>query len=394
VIINSYREYKNSLNYYKSIECLPLLQEGVVYHCSLNDAKRRNLARQAINKTFLRWKEIARPHIIHVGVTTCCNLSCPACALGTGDLGRPLMHLDYSIFCRMVDELRDSLLFMLFWDWGEPFLHPRLWDMIEYVNKSQIMSVTSTNLSMNLDDRSIEKIVTCGLNHLIVCIEGATQEVHESYRRGSQLDIVLDNFRRIVAAKDRFSSHYPMIEIRTLATRQNETQLSQLLDLASDYGAQMYSVKTFRPFDYRGHNLDQQVVPTNKLLARYEYKNDVPNADGRIQEKMVFNCGKPFYAPTLNSDGNLAFCSYVDQPEEIFGDIREGFSNVWEQRSSRLKRLNFGKMEGTYTCKKCYFRNFHKPTVRCTIPLDSFPPALTLEKRMTKEEFLELLNEE
>ncbi len=87
MVINTYREYKNSLNYYRNIESLPLLQEGVVYYCPLSDAKRRNLARQAINKTFLRWKEIAKPHIIHVGVTTCCNLSCPACALGTGDLG-------------------------------------------------------------------------------------------------------------------------------------------------------------------------------------------------------------------------------------------------------------------------------------------------------------------
>lgn len=254
------------------------------------------------------------------------------------------MHLDYPVFCRMVDELRDSLLFMLFWDWGEPFLHPRLLDMIEYVNRSQIMSVTSTNLSMKLNDRTIEKIVTCGLSHLIICIEGATQEVHESYRRGSQLNIVLDNFKRIVAAKNRFNSPYPMIEIRTLATRQNETHLSQLLDLASDYGAQMYSVKTFRPFDYRGHNLDQHVVPTNKLLARYKYKNDVSSSAGRLLEEMKFNCGKPFYAPTLNSDGNLAFCSYVDQPEEIFGDIRESFSKVWDQGSSRLKRLDFGRL--------------------------------------------------
>jgi len=394
MVINTYREYKNSLNYYRNIESLPLLQEGVVYHCPLSDAKRRNLARQAINKTFLRWKEIAKPHIIHVGVTTCCNLSCPACALGTGDLGRPIMHLDYPVFCRMVDELRDSLLFMLFWDWGEPFLHPRLLDMIEYVNRSQIMSVTSTNLSMKLNDRTIEKIVTCGLSHLIICIEGATQEVHESYRRGSQLNIVMDNFKRIVAAKNKFNSSYPMIEIRTLATRQNETHLSQLLDLASDYGAQMYSVKTFRPFDYRGHNLDQHVVPTNKLLARYKYKNDVPSAAGRLLEETNFNCGKPFYAPTLNSDGNLAFCSYVDQPEEIFGDIRESFSKVWDQGSSRLKRLDFGNKEGTHTCKKCYFRNLHKPTVRCTIPLGDFPSGLTLEKCMTKEEFLELLNEE
>ena len=81
MIINTWQRYNNALRHYRKMNRFPLVQEGVVYHCPLDDAKRRNLARQAVNKKLLFWKEIARPHIIHVGVTTHCNLSCPACAL-------------------------------------------------------------------------------------------------------------------------------------------------------------------------------------------------------------------------------------------------------------------------------------------------------------------------
>jgi len=388
------RSYRSSLAGYRQLTSLPLTQEGVVYHCPLAASTRRNLARQSINKSLLRWIEIADPHILHVGVTTHCNLSCPSCPVGVGALGRPAEHLDFETYRRTVDELRGSLLFMLFWDWGEPFLHPQLLDMIAHAKRSRIMTVSSTNLSMKLTKNTVDRIVTCGLDHLIVCIEGAEQEIHETYRRGSRLALLLSNLERIAAAKSRLDSIYPMIEVRTLASRHNESSLARVLAMASDFGAQLYSLKNLRPFDYRGHDWDHEMVPRNPRLARYKYaKGGEPHASRRLAESGEFNCGKPFYAPTLNSDGKLAFCSYATEPGELFGDVAGGFSRVWSKRSSRFKRLEFGRREGTRACLDCFFRIVHSPTVLHTVPLGDFPPDLSLLNPMTREEFLELLEE-
>ncbi len=391
---HSYRHYREARTHYDQMDTFSTTHEGVVYHCPLDKKKRINLARQSVNKQFLPWLELANPHIVHVGVTTYCNLSCPACPVGIGELGRPSEHLKFDTYCKMVDELRGSLLFLLFWDWGEPFLHPHLFEMISHANKSQIRTVTSTNLSMKLTDVKIEEIITSGLDHLIVCIDGIDQTAHQAYRRGSRLHQLLENLEGIVSAKTRSNSLYPMIEIRTLATRQNEKQFSRILQLAEEIGAQMYSVKNVRPFDFRGRNLDHEIVPKNPALARYDYTDETsPDPQNRLPGTGKFNCGKPFYAPTLNSDGNLVFCSYVDRDEEIYGDISKSFSKIWKHKSSRRKRMIFGRLEGTQTCEKCFFRVVHRPTVPCTVPLDDFPPGLSLENKLTKEEFLTLVEQ-
>jgi MoaA/NifB/PqqE/SkfB family radical SAM enzyme len=93
------------------------------------------LALQHINRPLLKYFESSYPHILNVWVTTCCNLCCPACSTGKASLGRPREHLNFDFYRRTVDTLRDHLLFMLFWDWGEPLLHPRLPEMIAHAKK-------------------------------------------------------------------------------------------------------------------------------------------------------------------------------------------------------------------------------------------------------------------
>jgi len=55
----------------------------------------------------------------------------PGLSAGYG-LERPVGDMDPALFRRLVDELRGSLLAMLFWDWGEPFFNPASYEMIRY----------------------------------------------------------------------------------------------------------------------------------------------------------------------------------------------------------------------------------------------------------------------
>ena len=98
---------------------LPILQEGVYYHCPLDLRKRHNLALQRVEGRGRLRFDFSFPHILHVGVTTYCNLRCPACPTGTRALGRPRQHLEYHVFARRVDELRPG------WEWSASTL---TWD--------------------------------------------------------------------------------------------------------------------------------------------------------------------------------------------------------------------------------------------------------------------------
>lgn len=373
--------YRNRLAELRAQEFFCIRQERLIYPCLLNESKRRNLAR----------KSEALPHILHVGVTTCCNLNCPACPTGTESLGRPKEHLDFDLFCRTIDSLRGSLLFMLFWDWGEPFLHPKLPEMIEYAGRSGIRAIISTNGNVNCSDEKIEQLICARPSTVVVCVDGADQETYESYRCGGQLATVLQTIRRLVETRDRLEQNLPLIEFRSLATRGTENQLPELLKLAQESGADLFSVKTLRPFDYRSAEVDGALVPENEVLARYEYKDHAPDAGGRkaLVSEGPLTCGKPLRAPTLNSDGTLAFCSYAQQENEFFGNLKNrSFSKVWKNSVSRDRRQNFLEGGGSRTCRTCYFRSNPSPTILHQVPLHQLPDGIEAEVPQTPEEFL------
>ena len=142
-------DYLHHLKQFHGMDSFPIRQEGVLYHCPLDFRKRHNLALQQLGRRYPDRVGRSLPHILHVGVTTLCNLRCPACPTGTKALGRPAEHLDFDLYARTVDELRGALLFTLFWDWGEPLMHPRLADMIAHAAKSGIRTVVSTSGTIN-----------------------------------------------------------------------------------------------------------------------------------------------------------------------------------------------------------------------------------------------------
>ena len=369
----------------------PICQERLIYHCSLNKKKRWNLARQVINQSFLRFVELSRPHILHVGVTTRCNLKCPACPTGTDVLGRAGEDLDFDLFCRTVDDLRDSLMFMLFWDWGEPMLHPKLSEMIEYAGKSAIRTVISTNGNVVYSPEKLEKLVRARPSTIIVCVDGADQETYETYRTGGRLETVVQTIRKLAEAKKRLGQPEPLIEFRVLATKGTETQMPELLKLAQESGADLFSVKTLRPYNYRGDSVDDALVPEREALSRYRYKEDDRRREYRegVVSTGPLTCAKPLYAPTLNSDGTLAFCSYAQAENEYFGSLKEQpFDELWRGRRHRSRCRGFLKAAGTSSCRTCYFRSEPQPTILHQVPLVSLPVGIEVEKPESPEEFL------
>jgi MoaA/NifB/PqqE/SkfB family radical SAM enzyme len=385
------RDYHRRLGELRAMETFPIQQERLIYPCPLNESKRRNLARQAVNRPLLKFAELSRPHILHVGVTTFCNLHCPACPTGTDSLGRTKEHLDFDLFCRTIDSLRGSLLFVLFWDWGEPFLHPKLPEMIEHAGRSGIRTVISTNGNVKWSDEKIEQLIRARPSTVVVCVDGADQPTYETYRRGGQLETVLQTISRLVDTRQRLEQSLPLIEFRSLATKGTEHQMPELLKLAQESGADLFSVKTLRPFDYRKAEVDGALVPENEALARYEYEGRKPDADARkaFVSEGPLTCGKPLYAPTLNSDGTLAFCSYAQQENEFFGNLKGlSFSNVWKNASSRFRRINFLQSGGTASCRTCYFRSEPAPTIIYQVPLRPLPDGIEVEAPQTTGEFL------
>jgi radical SAM protein with 4Fe4S-binding SPASM domain len=92
-----------------------------------------------------------------------------------------------------------------------------------------------------MDEGRIEELVTGGLDHLIVSIDGTTQDVYETYRKGASLDRVLKNVSMLVKARERLGSKDPLLEFKFIIFDHNRHQLKDAEKLAGDLGFDKFS---------------------------------------------------------------------------------------------------------------------------------------------------------
>ena len=95
--------------------------------------------------------------------TTSCNLRCPECPSGLRSFTRPIGMLQENLFKKTIDELSDTLLYLIFYFQGEPYLHPKFLDLVKYASQKKIHTATSTNAHY-LTDENARKTVESGLD--------------------------------------------------------------------------------------------------------------------------------------------------------------------------------------------------------------------------------------
>ena len=72
------------------------------------------------------------PLSLSIEPTTSCNLRCPECPSGLGSFTRPTGMLEPSLFRKVIDELHDTLMYLLFYFQGEPYLHPQFLELVQF----------------------------------------------------------------------------------------------------------------------------------------------------------------------------------------------------------------------------------------------------------------------
>ena len=91
------------------------------------------------------------PTRLIVEPASACNLRCPYCLTGAGDVGRPRALMTLELYRRLLDELGDYLFEMELFHWGEPLLNPHVYDMLEMASARGIATTVNTNLAVPFD---------------------------------------------------------------------------------------------------------------------------------------------------------------------------------------------------------------------------------------------------
>ena len=119
------------------------------------------------------------PLLLTFEATNVCNLHCPYCFTGDGQIGRKRTMMPMDMYQRLIDELGDYALLIDFYNWGEPLLNKNIYEMVGLASGRGISTIISTNFSVTFDQKRAEKLVNSGLAILGAGIDGASQETYE-----------------------------------------------------------------------------------------------------------------------------------------------------------------------------------------------------------------------
>lgn len=186
----------------------------------------------------------ANPIIANIDPSNVCNLHCPFCPVGAGELEhQPRGYMPLELYERVMEHLGAYLIYLELYRYGEPLLNPDIIPMLNLASHEfRIRTSISSNFSKPLSDDFLAGLIEGGLYRLTIAADDVEQSFYEQYRKGGNLDIVLDNLERLHRLRVKNKSPYPKIIWQTLIFRFNESRLDHIKSFVGKFG-----VDVFRP---------------------------------------------------------------------------------------------------------------------------------------------------
>jgi radical SAM protein with 4Fe4S-binding SPASM domain len=257
------------------------------------------------------------------------------------------MGLD--VYKSIIDDMESNLLLLVLWDWGEPFMHPQLPDMIEYASTRDIRTVTSTNAHFLNNDAYIERILSSGLSTLIVAIDSLHDESYRVYRRKGSLDKAIVGLQNIIRIKKKLGSG-TCIALRMVIMKQNEHEVASLRKLAKEIGADRFVVKTLNP-SCGSTSMDGELLPKNPKYRRFRHDR---YTDQRIHIETM--CRRVWWMANILSNGDVVPCTYDYDSSMKVGNVKERpFREIWNSPAYRkLRERIYKEKDSIEKCHNCW----------------------------------------
>jgi radical SAM protein with 4Fe4S-binding SPASM domain len=283
------------------------------------------------------------PPAIGVELTNHCNLYCPECASGSGQMKRKRGFMNIELFNKIISELKPYLYNINLYFQGEPLLHPGFFSFIR--NSGNIRSVISTNGHF-LSEENSEKIVRSGLNKLIISLDGFDQETYSAYRINGNVETVMDGIKNISDARRKHNSSLK-IEIQILVNKLNENQILQMRKLATFHNASL----KLKSMQIISKNSFETWLPGSGKFRRYKIRN----GEYQIKNSLPGRCARLFLSPVVTWDGKVLPCCFDKDADHVMGDLNlESFNEIWNGSKYRLfRRVLLSDRSAIAICRNC-----------------------------------------
>jgi MoaA/NifB/PqqE/SkfB family radical SAM enzyme len=289
-----------------------------------------------------------RPRLLMIEPTNRCNLRCPLCPVGAGTLGRAPGQLPFALFERILSDLDGALERVLLYNYGEPFLHPQVFDMLAAARAAEIHTRVSTNGLVFDRAHAADELIECGLSHLRVSLDGATQETYATYRAGGRLEPIVAGVRLLQTRKRALGRARPVVELQFIAMRHNEHELPAMRALAHELGTPL-RVKAVGLGDKVRDAEAGRWLPSAGALRRY----DARDGSFALAGGTARACTQPWHRLVVNCDGQVVPCCYDRDGAYAFGNAADGLVAVWNGAPLQAFRRALRSPAPPVLCTRC-----------------------------------------
>ena len=295
--------------------------------------------------------------------TTRCNLRCRACQHSEGDWAGE--DLSVERFERILDQLPYVEQIKL-QGIGEPLLHEQFFDLVRRARRRGIRIASITNgTTLHLDDIR-RKILSSGLDELLVSIDGATPETHARWRGGSDLDRIVHGLKQLVERRGQAKA--PHLGIWCVGNSDNLAELPAVVKTAAALGvdelvyqSQMVSwgkgewqerLAQFR-LDPRSIETAQRLQEAQEEARRRELAFTVYTGNSFRPERPCF---WPWESCFISAGGYVTRCCVASDPRlHNFGQIDDAdFRTLWNSPEYQDLRRAIRANQIPPICRPCY----------------------------------------
>jgi radical SAM protein with 4Fe4S-binding SPASM domain len=197
-----------------------------------------------VNLQYHRKDNMSPPPLsYHLKITNACNLRCKMCAQW-GERGynftRPSSEIRQIVpletYQEMIDDIRHLKPAIMIWG-GEPFLYPRLMELMEYIKKNNLVLELVTN-GVGLEENA-ETIVDLGIEGLMVSVDGP-RDIHDEVRgvKGT-FDKLMVGLQRVKEFKKKKKKKYPKIVFSSTLCKENSGDFDKITEVGEALGIDM-----------------------------------------------------------------------------------------------------------------------------------------------------------
>lgn len=330
---------------------------------------------------FKRWWDLqTMPSLdwMQIEVTTRCNAQCHYCPRTTYCNVWNNRDLSLEIFNALLPVMADTRMVHL-QGWGEPFLHPHLFEMIALAKTAGCRVGTTTN-GMLLDTQGINRLVRSGIDHVAFSLTGIGEK-NDLARRGTQFTQIVQAIADLAGQKKALRAATPTISIAYLLLRSHLQDMSKLVPALAGSGAEQVVISTL---DFVSHKSlsGERLVPANLTQYR-ELEFLFDKLEGEAEKKdisLFYNLVLPNTAGSactenprralfISSDGSVSPCVFSNIPAKdtmhigigeedeyqalTFGCVAdESLPVIWKRPSYRAFRKHFG-VQPYALCDNC-----------------------------------------